>query len=75
MNKEEAFNAVITALQGVEDENEKVRLAATLLGEDYVELMPILNLTAEETNGLKQEAQDLGIVMSEDAVNAGVELG
>lgn len=75
MNKEEAFNAVITALQGVEDENEKVRLATALLGEDYVELMPILNMTTEETNGLKQEAHDLGLVMSGEAVDAGVELG
>lgn len=75
MNKEEAFNAVITSLQGVADENEKCKLAAALLGEGYVDLMPLLNQTTESTDALKSRAHELGMVMSDDAVNAGVKFG
>lgn len=71
MNKEEAFAAVITALQGIEDDTLKCQLANALFGESYAELMPLLNSTTEDVNSLIQEANDLGIVMSQDCVEAG----
>lgn len=73
LNKEEAFSAVITALQGIEDDTLKCQLANALFGESYAELMPLLNSTTEDVNALIQEANDLGIVMGEDAVEAGTE--
>ena len=73
MNKEEAFAAVITALQGIEDDTLKCQLANALFGESYTELMPLLNSTTEDVNGLIKEANDLGLVMSDDCVKAGTE--
>lgn len=73
LNKEEAFAAVITALQGIEDDTLKCQLANALFGESYAELMPLLNATTEDVNGLIKEANDLGIVMSQDCVEAGTE--
>lgn len=75
MNKEEAFNAAITALQGIDDETTKCSLATALFGEAYVDLMPLLNGTAEGTAALKQQAHDLGIVMSDEMVASGVLFG
>lgn len=73
LNKEEAFAAVIAALQGIEDDTLKCQLANTLFGESYSELMPLLNSTTEDVSALIQEANELGIVMGEDAVAAGAE--
>ena len=68
MSPEETFNATITALQGVEDEATRTALANDLLGKGAVELAPLFNMTAEETEALKQQVHDLGGVLSEDAV-------
>ena len=73
MSQEEVFEATITALQGVEDQSERTYLASQLLGKGATELGPMLNLTAEEVEALKQEAHDLGGVLSEDQVKAGAD--
>lgn len=69
---EEAFEMVVRGLQGMTDETRKAQIAQELLGGSGAELMPLLNSTAEETEKLKQEAHDLGMVMSDDAVDAAV---
>ena len=68
MSPEETWNATISALQGVTDESERLELANKLLGKGAVELAPLFNMTAEETEGLKQQVHDLGGVMSDEAV-------
>ena len=73
MSQEEVFEATITALQGVEDQSERTYLASQLLGKGATELGPMLNLTAEEMDALKQEAHDLGGILSEDQVKAGAD--
>lgn len=73
MSQEEVFEATITALQGVEDQSERTYLAGQLLGKGATELGPMLNLTADEMDALKQEAHDLGGVLSEDQVKAGAD--
>lgn len=76
MSQEEAFNATIAALQGVADETERAALAADIFGAKAgQQMMPMLNQTAESTEALRQNAYDLGIVLSDDAVNAGVVFG
>ncbi len=75
MNQEEAFKAAVTALQGVSDETEKARLAQDLFGKKYQDLMPLLNQSAEGTEELTNRAHELGLVLSEDAVTAGVVFG
>lgn len=69
---EEAFEMVVRGLQGMTDETRKAQIAQELLGGSGAELMPLLNSTAEATEKLKQEAHDLGMVMSDDAVEAAV---
>lgn len=69
---EEAFEMVVQGLQGMTDETRKAQIAQELLGGAGAELMPLLNSTAASTKKLKQEAHDLGMVMSDDAVDAAV---
>ena len=68
MSGEELFNATITALQGVEDETERTYLAGQLLGRGATELGALLNMTADETAEMKNQAHELGGVLSDDAV-------
>ena len=68
MSSEELFSATITALQNVEDETERTYLAGQLLGRGATELGALLNMSAEETEAMKQEVHDLGGVLSDQAV-------
>ena len=68
---EETFNMVITALQGMPEGAEKTAASLALLGKQGMALGPLLNSSAEATAGMKQEAHDLGLVMSDQAVKAG----
>jgi phage-related protein/uncharacterized protein YoxC len=69
---EEAFDMTVKALQNMPPGAEKTAAAMKLLGKQGMELMPLLNQTAEETDALRQKAHDLGMVMSEEAVAASV---
>lgn len=70
MSPEEVWNATITALQGVEDESQRVALASDLLGRGATELAPLFDMTAEETEALRQQVHELGGIMDEDGVAA-----
>lgn len=70
MNNEELFSATITALQNVENETERTYLAGQLLGRGATELGALLNMSAEETEEMRQRVHELGGVMSDDAVKA-----
>ena len=70
MNPEQAFEATVKALQGMPEGAEKAALANELLGRSGSELMPLLNGSAESVEELKKQAHDLGIVLSDDAVDA-----
>lgn len=70
MNNEELFSATISALQNVENETERTYLAGQLLGRGATELGALLNMSAEETEQMKQRVHELGGVMSDDAVKA-----
>ena len=73
MSGEELFSATITALQGIEDETTRTYLAGQLLGRGATELGPLLNMTAEETEEMRQQVHELGGVMSDEAVKAGAQ--
>jgi len=73
MSPEETWNATIAALQNVSDEGERTALATQLLGKGAVELAPLFNMTAEETEELKDQVYELGGVMSDEAVKAAAE--
>ena len=70
MSQEELFGAVISGLQGIEDESERTVLAQSLLGRSSVEMTALFNMSAEETEELRNQVHDLGGVMSDEAVKA-----
>ena len=70
MNQEELWDATIAGLQGVADGGERARLAEQLFGKGARELVPLLNMTAEETAAMRQQVNDLGGVMSDEAVKS-----
>ena len=74
-NQEETMNDVILKLADMPNGTEKARLATELFGKAGVELMPMLNNGAEGIEQLKERSHELGLVMSDEAVNAGVVFG
>lgn len=70
MSQEELFGATITALQNVEDETQRTYLAGQLMGRGATELGALLNMSADETQAMKDRVHELGGVMSDDAVKA-----
>lgn len=70
MSTEDVFSAVITGLQNMEAGAERTQLATTLLGKSAQELGPLLNTSAEDTAAMKQAVNELGGVMSDEAVAA-----
>ena len=71
LSQEELFSRTITALQNVQDESQRTILTNDLLGKSAaVELAPLLNMTAEETEALRSQVYELGGVMSDEAVKA-----
>ena len=73
MSREDVFESVIYGFQGMEDSAERAALANDLFGRSGQELTPLFNTTTEETKAMMQAAQDLGMVMSDDAVKASAE--
>lgn len=70
MNAEDLFASVVTGLQGMEEGTERTALATTLLGRNATELGALFNTSAEDTQAMIQAVNDLGGVMSNEAVKA-----
>lgn len=70
MNSEELWEASIKGLQGIADGGKRAALAQKLFGRQAKELGPLLNMTAEETEAMKENFNEMGGVMSDDAVKA-----
>lgn len=60
----------IDALASMEDETQRNAAANEIFGKNYSELLPLLNAGADGMEKLMQEAEDYGMVMSEDAIKA-----
>ncbi len=75
LSEDEAFDAVVKKLADMEDETERNALANDIFGRSYADLAPLLNEGADGIQALKDEAVELGAVMSNDAVEAGDTLG
>ena len=71
----EAFDAVINSLASMTDETERNTLANDIFGKTYAEISPLLNEGAAGIAKLKQEAVDMGAVMSNGSVAAGAKFG
>lgn len=68
LNKEDLFAKTIEGLQALGEGTERDALAAELFGGSAKELGPLLNTTAEDVAAMRQQVNDLGGVMSNDAV-------
>lgn len=70
MSREDLFAQTITALQNVTDENQRAQLAQELFGRSAMELGPLLNTSAKDTEAMRKRVHALGGVMSKEAVKA-----
>ena len=73
-SQEEVFFDTVSALQGVENQTEKSRLATELFGRAGSEMMPLLNGAAGSMDEMRQKAHDLGLVLDDEAIDSGVKL-
>ncbi|XCH78847.1 MAG: hypothetical protein WHF31_15195 [Candidatus Dehalobacter alkaniphilus] len=69
-NNKDVFYEVIDALGKVTNETERDQLAMQLLGKSATELNPLIKAGSSELNRLAKEANDVGAVVSDDAVTA-----
>lgn len=72
---EQIMNESLMALADMTDETERNALAQEVLGNGYTELIPLLNSGSEGIQEMMQSASDLGLVMSDEAVDAGAAFG
>lgn len=69
-SRDDVFGMVVTQLQGVTDETQRAALATEMFGRSGMNMIPMLNMSAEELQKVMDEADRYGIVMSEDSVKA-----
>lgn len=71
MDTEEQLYAIVNALQGMEDQTEKVQIAQEIFGNRvYQELLPLLNMEQGSLEDLREEFEELGLILSEDTVKS-----
>ena len=70
------FDDAINQIMSLGTAEERSAMAAELFGESVAyQLSPLIEQSGDDFDGLIQRANDLGIIMSGDAVKAGVEFG
>ena len=74
-SQEDIFSEVMNALAEMPQGAERNALGNDLLGKSYTEMLPLLNAGADGMKDLKDRADELGLVMSEEAVKANVKFG
>lgn len=74
-SQEQMMEEAITALAGMEDGTERARLAQELFGKAGLELAPVLNSGVDGVEELRARCHELGLVMSDETIDAGVKLG
>jgi len=68
---EDAMDAIVRAFQGMEEGADKTALALQIFGQrGGLQLIPMLNQSAEATDELRQQAHALGMVMSDENIDA-----
>lgn len=68
MSQEDLFYATISALQDMESQEQRTALASQLLGKQAMELGPLFNMSSADLEAMRQQAHELGAVMSDEAV-------
>ncbi len=75
LSQQEIFKKTVMALQEMPAGFEKARLAQQLFGKQGQEMLPMLNDTKGSVQGLMDKAHEMGMIMSDEAVTAGDNLG
>ncbi len=75
MTPEDQLETLVKAFQEMPDGAEKSKLAMQLFGRNAQSLMPLLNSASGTVDELRQRAHDLGLIMSDEAVDASVAFG
>ena len=70
---EKIFEEIIGALEKIPDAQERAFAADEIFGGDAFKLFPIIEQGAEGIRNLREEARELGLVMSSETAAAGVE--
>lgn len=70
---EEVLIDSLNALANMTDETQRNAMAQDLFGRSYAEMLPLLNAGGDSLKELMQEAEDYGMVMSDEAVKASAE--
>lgn len=71
LKPEEVLTRISEKMASMPDGAKKTALAMALLGKSGANLIPLLNGGAKGLEDARKEAQDLGIVLSDDAASAG----
>lgn len=74
-SQQEVMQDTIFALAEMGDTAERAKLQTELFGKAGTEMSPMLNQGADAILDLQNRAHELGLVMSDEAVKAGVEYG
>ena len=74
-SQEDILYDTIVALADMGEGADRAKLAQELLGKSGSELAPLLNQGSDAIKELTQRSHDLGLIMSDEAVDAGVKLG
>ena len=72
LSMEDQFESVVRAFQKLPPGAQKSALAVQLFGRNGQQLLPLLNSSATTIDELRERAEQLGIIMSDDAVDASV---
>ena len=70
LSQEDQFEAVVRAFQKMPAGAQKSALAVKIFGRNGMELLPMLNQSETSIDELRQRAEELGLIMSDDAVDA-----
>ena len=70
--QEQVMEEVVRKMQDMPEGAEKSKLAFDLFGKSGLELMPLLNSVGGSVDELKDKAHELGLVLSDEAIDAGV---
>ena len=72
ISQEDVFKLTVERFNDMEDGAKKAGIAQDLFSRSGQELLPLLNSNAGAIDEMTKKANDLGLVLSDDAVNAGV---
>ena len=76
MDTESQLYAIVEALQGMENQTEKVTIAQDIFGSRvYQELLPLLNMEQGSLEELRDEFEKLNIILDEETIKRIAEVG